>query len=92
MQHYCSLKDTRFRRNVKISEVFPEESHNALVNKKEFDGVLFENNKPKVIFEINGQEHYQNKRTIKSDTVKKELIASKNLQLIMVPNQYVKHY
>ncbi|MFY8097260.1 MAG: hypothetical protein ACOVMH_05530, partial [Flavobacterium sp.] len=44
------------------------------------------------IFEINGQEHYQNKRTIKSDTLKKELIASKNLRLIMVPNQYVKHY
>ena len=92
MQHYCSLKDTRFRRNVKISEVFPEESNNNLVNKKEFDGVLFENNTPKVIFEINGQEHYQNKRTIKSDTLKKELIASKNLKLIMVPNQYVKHY
>ena len=25
-------------------------------------------------------------------TLKKELIASKNLQLIFVPNQYVKHY
>lgn len=92
MQHYCSLKDTRFRRNVKISELFPEESNNIVVNKKEFDGVLFENNTPKVIFEINGQEHYNKRKTIQSDILKKELIASKNLQLIFVPNQYVKHY
>lgn len=92
MQHYCSLKDTRFKRNVKIMDLFPEESNNLLVNKKEFDGVLFENNQPKVIFELNGAEHYHNRKTIKSDTLKKELLASKNLQLLFVPNQYVKHY
>lgn len=92
MQHYCSLKDTRFRRNVKIIEVFPEESNNPLVNKKEFDGVLFENNQPKVIFELNGAEHYHNKRTIKSDKLKIELVHSKNLQMLLIPNQYVKHY
>ncbi len=92
MQHYCSLKDTRFRRNVKVIEVFPEERDNPLVNKKEFDGVLFENNQPKVIFEINGAEHYHNKRTIKSDAVKMNLVRSKNLEMLLIPNQYVKHY
>lgn len=92
MQHYCSLKDTRFKRNVKIIELFPEESNNPLVNKKEFDGVLFENNYPKVIFELNGTEHYHNKKTIKSDILKKELLDSKNIQLLFIPNQYVKHY
>jgi hypothetical protein len=92
MQHYCSLQDAQFRRNVKVTEVFPVERDNPLVNKKEFDGVLFENNQPKVFFELNGAEHYHNKKTIKSDTVKKGLVQSKNLQLIMVPNQYVKHY
>lgn len=92
MQHYCSLNDTRFRRNVKIIEVFPEESNNQLVNKKEFDGVLFQNNLPKVVFELNGQEHYHNKKTMKSDVVKMDLIRSKNLQLLLIPNQYVKHY
>jgi len=92
MQHYCSLKNTRFKRNVKIMDLFPEESNNSLVNKKEFDGVLFENNQPKVIFELNGAEHYHNRKTIKSDTLKRELLASKNLQLLFVPNQYVKHY
>jgi superfamily I DNA and/or RNA helicase len=92
MQQYCSLKDTRFRRNVKISDVFPEEVNNALVNKKEFDGVLYENNQPKVIFELNGAEHYRNKKTITSDSIKMALIRSKNIQLITVPNAYVKHY
>ncbi len=92
MMHYCSLKDTRFRRNVKIIELYPEEKNNPLVNKKEFDGVLFENNQPKVVFELNGAEHFTNKKTIKSDTLKMELLRSKNLQLMFVPNQYVKHY
>ncbi|MBF02435.1 MAG: DNA helicase [Flavobacterium sp.] len=92
MQHYCSLKDTRFKRNVKIIELFPEERNNPLVNKKEFDGVLLQNNQPKVIFELNGTEHYHNKKTIKSDILKKELLASKNVQLLFIPNQYVKHY
>lgn len=92
MQHYCSLKDTRFKRNVKVVALFPEESNNILVNKKEFDGVLFQNNIPKVIFELNGAEHYHNKKTIKSDTLKRELVYNKKLQLLFIPNQYVKHY
>ncbi|WP_353086427.1 AAA domain-containing protein [Flavobacterium sp.] len=92
MQHYCSLKETRFRRNVKVIEVFPEERHNTLINKKEYDGVLYENNQPKVIFELNGAEHYHNPRTLKSDKIKMELIHNKKLQLITVPNPYVKHY
>jgi superfamily I DNA and/or RNA helicase len=92
MQHYCSLQETRFRRNVKIIELFPDESNNSLVNKKELDGVLFENNTPKVAFEINGREHYRDKRTISSDTIKMEFLASKGVKLIMIPNQYVKHY
>ncbi len=92
MQHYCSLKDTKFKRNVKVVELFPEESNNPRVNKKEFDGVLFQNNIPKVVFELNGQEHYQNKKTIESDMIKIELLLSKNIQLLFIPNQYVKHY
>jgi len=92
MQHYCSLQETRFRRNVKVIEVFPEECDNPLVNKKEFDGVLFESNQPKVIFEINGAEHYSSKKTMKSDAVKMDLVRSKNLEMLLIPNQYVKHY
>ena len=92
MQHYCSLKDTRFKRNVKVIDLFPEEKNNKLVNKKEFDGVLFQNNSPKVVFEINGQEHYSNKRTMQSDSIKMDLLAQKDIHLLFIPNQYVKHY
>lgn len=92
MQHYCTVRDTKFRRNVKITELFPEELDNTLVNKKEFDGVLYQNNLPKVVFELNGQEHYQNRKTMLSDKTKMELLAGKNIQLLFIPNQYVKHY
>jgi hypothetical protein len=92
MQHYCSLKDTRFKRNVKIVDLFPEEANNSLLNKKEFDGVLFQDNQPKVVFEINGREHYHNKRTMHSDKLKMELLQRKKIQLLLIPNQYVKHY
>jgi hypothetical protein len=92
MQHYCSLKDTRFRRNVKVVDLFPEEKNNPLVNKKELDGVLFQNNEPKVVFELNGLEHYHHKKTMKSDALKIELLKRKQIQLLFIPNQYVKHY
>jgi superfamily I DNA and/or RNA helicase len=92
VQHYCTLAGTQFRRNVKVVDLFPEESDNPLVNKKEFDGVLFQSNLPKVVFELNGQEHYNNKRTIKSDFHKMELLVNKPVQLLFIPNHYVKHY
>ncbi|MCC6583785.1 MAG: DNA helicase [Chitinophagales bacterium] len=92
MSHYCSIRGSKFKRNVKIIDVFPEEKNNILVNKKEFDGVLYERNIPKIIFEINGREHYNKKQTISSDKIKGELLKSKGIQLINIPNQYVKHY
>jgi len=92
MQHYCTLNDVRFERNVKVVTLFPEERNNALVNKKEFDGVLYEKGIPKVVFEINGREHANNKKRIGSDIIKMELLKSKEIQLIVIPNNYVKHY
>ena len=92
MQHYCTLNDVRFDRNVKVATVFPEEKNNDLVNKKEFDGVLYEKGIPKVVFEINGREHANVKKRIGSDLIKMELLKSKEIQLIVIPNNYVKHY
>lgn len=92
MSHYCSIQGSTFKRNVKVIDVFPEERNNPLVNKKEFDGVLFFGRKPMVIFEINGREHYTKKGRINSDKVKKDLTHAKNVKLIFIPNQYVKHY
>jgi hypothetical protein len=92
MSHYCSIQGTRFERNVKVIDVFPEALHNAAVNKKEFDGVIYQGIVPKVVFEINGPEHTRRKDRIASDKLKMELLASKNIARLVVPNPYVKHY
>ncbi|MDH5657711.1 MAG: DUF2726 domain-containing protein, partial [Spirochaetia bacterium] len=92
MSHYCSIKGSRFERNVKIIDVFPEEKNNNFVNKKEFDGVLYQGSEPKIVFELNGREHYTKKNRIKSDEIKIELLKAKGVGLMFIPNQYVKHY
>jgi len=92
MSHYCSIKGCKFKRNVKIIDVFPEEGNNNNVNKREFDGVIYQGNVPRIVFELNGREHYTKKNRIKSDEIKMKLLRSKNIRLILIPNQYVKHY
>lgn len=92
MSHYCTIQGTRFERNVKVTDVFPEEINNPALNKKEFDGIVFEGRAPRVIFEVNGAEHAKNKKRIESDTLKMQLAKSRNINLILVPNQFVKHY
>jgi hypothetical protein len=92
MSHYCTLQESRFERNVKVIALFPEEFDNPDLNKKEFDGVIFQGRIPKVVFEINGIEHYKNKKRIASDKIKMQLLQSKNIARIAIPNQYVKHY
>jgi very-short-patch-repair endonuclease len=92
MRHYCSTGGIKFRRNIKIIDLFPEEKNNDLVNKKEFDGVLYQGGIPRIVFELNGSEHYTSKNRIKSDAIKMKLLKAKGLKLIFIPNQYVKHY
>jgi hypothetical protein len=92
IQHFCSIANTRFERNVKLTKVFPAQTRNAMLNRLEFDGILYEGSKPKVVFEINGREHYLARNRIESDNRKMEFLKSENVQLIMVPNSYVKHY
>lgn len=92
MSHYCSVQGSRFERNVKVLDVLPEEIENHAVNKKEFDGVIYLGRLPQVVFEINGTEHYRNKKRIESDKLKMELLRSKGINLISIPNPYVKHY
>lgn len=92
MSHYCTVQGTRFERNVKLTDLFPEELNNPALNKREFDGVLYVGKAPQIVFEVNGAEHYHNRKRMESDRLKSELLARKNLKLIFVPNQYVKHY
>lgn len=92
MQHCCTVKGGRFGRNIKVTDLFPGEINNDSVNKKEFDGVFYQGGIPKIVFEINGQEHYTMKKRIKSDEIKTKLLNSKNIRLIFIPNYYVKNY
>jgi len=92
MFHYCTIKGGNYKRNVRIISVLPDLMDDPNFNKKEFDGVLYEGQTPKIVFEINGREHYNSKRTIESDRLKMDLLKSKDIQLIMIPNAYVKHY
>ncbi len=92
MQHYCSLDDAKFERNVKTIKLFPEEANNEYVNKKEFDGVLYLENMPRIVFEINGEEHTTNVNRAKSDSEKIKLLEQKQIKLVFIPNHYVKHY
>ncbi len=92
MSHYCTVESTRFRRNVKLIEIFPDETNNSELQKKEFDGVLYDGKHPRIIFEINGREHINNKKRIEADKIKMRIAKDKNIKLIFIPNQYVKHY
>jgi len=92
MKHYGSEQGSRIKRNVKVIDVFPEEKNNQLVNQKEFDGVIYEKGVPKIVFEINGSEHSTKKKTIESDKIKMEILRTKNIKRLFIPNQYVKHY
>lgn len=92
MQHYCTVKGGRFKRNVKVIDLFPDEKGNDLVNKKEFDGVLYNGSVPEIVFELNGAEHNKNKKRIASDKTKMELLMRKKISFFPIPNQYAKHY
>lgn len=92
MSHYCSVHGSRYDRNVKVIDLFPDEKNNPQLNKREFDGVIYEGVQPKVVFEVNGSEHYTQKKTIQSDLAKKELCEKNQIPLIPIPNEYVKHY
>lgn len=92
MSHYCTVNGTRFERNVKLTDLFPEEVKNPTLNKREFDGVIFIGKVPQIVFEVNGAEHYHDRGRMESDKLKAQLLNRKNLNLIVIPNQYVKHY
>jgi superfamily I DNA and/or RNA helicase len=92
MSHYCTIQGARFERNVKLTDLFPEEIKNPALNKREFDGVIYVGKIPQIVFEVNGADHYHNRKRMESDKLKGQLLISKNLKLILIPNQYVKHY
>jgi len=98
MAQLCSVyKNYRFRRNVNLSEVFPDDPDFAN-SKQEFDSVvylkrtLFRPERPFIAFEINGGEHFGDAHREELDRKKRELCQKKNLILITIDNGTVKDY
>lgn len=92
MQHYCTVNGSKFERNVSLIDLFPEEKSNDVLKRFEFDGVLYQDKEPKVVFEMNGPEHYTKSNRIESDKAKSKFLKTKNIELIAIPNHYCKHY
>jgi hypothetical protein len=86
------MGSTRFARNVKVIDLFPDQLFNNDLNKREFDGVIYEGSVPKMVFEVDGAEHYHVKKRIDSDNEKMKLLERKGIKLTKIPNNYVKHY
>ena len=96
VSHFCSChKSFEAERNVKLSKLFKGENEFAGSN-KEFDLVLYENSffgrKPRIVFEINGGEHFGMLNRERSDKAKMEICNKKGIKLIFIPNSFVKNY
>ena len=96
VSHFCSChKSFEVERNVKLSKLFKGEKEFSDSN-KEFDSVLYENNswgkKPRIVFEINGGEHFGVLNRERSDRAKMEICNKKGIKIIFIPNSFVKNY
>ncbi len=94
--HFCSVnKEYVAKRNVPFSEIFKDDE--TLRNRKfEFDLVLYQKNffgtKPLLAFEIDGGEHFGRASQEKYDSYKREVCKKKGIQLVVIPNSFVKEY
>ena len=67
-----------------------------MADNKEFDMVLYETSffgkKPRIVFEINGGEHFGASDRERSDRAKMEICNKKGIKIIFIPNSFVKNY
>lgn len=94
--HFCSCNAVyEAKRNVKLSKLLYK-NEEPLNKDYEFDLVLFKkgifNIKPVIAFEVNGGEHFGKLEREKSDNFKMTFCKAHNIELIIIPNSYVKHY
>lgn len=96
VSHFCSChRSFEMERNVKLSKLFKSEKSFANSN-KEFDMVLYETSifgkKPRIVFEINGGEHFGVLSRERSDKSKMAICKEKGIKIIFIPNSFVKNY
>ena len=96
VSHFCSChKSFEVERNVKLSKLFKGEKE-FTDSRKEFDLVLYETGfltkKPRIVFEVNGGEHFGLCSRERSDKAKMDICNKKGIRLIIIPNSFVKNY
>jgi hypothetical protein len=96
VSHFCSChRSFEMERNVKLSKLFKGEKSFAN-SSKEFDMVLYETSvfgkKPRIVFEINGGEHFGVLSRERSDKSKMAICKEKGIKIIFIPNSFVKNY
>lgn len=97
VSHFCSCHKTfEAERNVRVSKVIKNES-NPILDRMEFDLVLYEKNfyggkRPIIAFEVNGGEHFGGAAREMSDRRKMEICKKNKINLIIIPNTFVKAY
>ena len=97
VSHFCSCHKTfEAERNVRVSKVIKNES-NPILDRMEFDLVLYEKNfygskRPIIAFEVNGGEHFGVAAREMSDRRKMEICKKNKINLIIIPNTFVKAY
>ena len=95
VSHYLSTNNKLVgKEHVKVSKVLQNYTNELFdyYTRAEFDYVLYEDNIPVLVIEIDGIEHYTNLDSQQRDKMKEELCALNGLKLIRIPNINVKRY
>ena len=96
ISHFCSCnKKFEADRNVKVGKLFKNEADTS-VAEMEFDLVLYEKTfygkRPVIAFEVNGGEHFGVLSRERSDKKKAMLCKKNNIELVLIPNSFIKAY
>lgn len=96
ISQFCSVNPTfEVKRNVAFKDIFADDDE-LRTSKCEFDCVLYEKRlfrkNPKIVIEINGGEHFGDKKREESDRKKASICKSKGIVFLMIPNTFVKSY
>lgn len=96
VSHFCSCYTTfEAERNVKITKIIKSGLTPNLA-KMEFDLVLYNKlygrKMPVIAFEINGGEHFGVVARERADKIKKDLCEKNHIELVVIPNYFVKAY
>lgn len=97
ISHYLGIRGhIKAKEKVKITDILmiePVAPYFKYANSAHLDVVLFnEQDEPILAFEINGDEHRSNKQVQLRDQQKKMILEKHRLQLVTIPNNYVRRY